>query len=484
MNKKLTTHVGKTVSANVFAAVTLAVGMLLCTPAQAFNLGNLTTLSILGEPLRLEYEVLDLTPAELESLQVTLASPDSYASRGLGYGSALEGMRLGLRRDASGKVLVRMEGQRAATEPFVDLLLNITWAAGSTTRSVSVMLSPATAYSSTSSTTSTTSTPPTSATPAGSVAPANVAAGAAPVSPSAQEPATSSAGTVLVQPGDTAGELALRERPPGVSQSQYLLALAQVNPSAFVEGNVNRLLAGATLSLPTEAQAQATPPTQARQIVAAQWEEFLAFRQQLATSRPGSAPDRPAAQAQGKLEGLRSGPNASTPIDKLTLSKPTASGAAAKSEQALLNERQAKDANARLQELSRNMSALNQLVAKAGSGDGPAITAALPAPPAAASLVDQLADHPAVLPVAGGLLGLALAWLGLRLRRKSATQAQTPATEAAQPIEPLGDAPVPHAEREPVQAEPGIKLDLALDLSDEPGRSDKPQARFKETSTS
>jgi hypothetical protein len=35
-----------------------------------------------------------------------------------------------------------------------------------------------------------------------------------------------------------------------------------------------------------------------------------------------------------------------------------------------------------------------------------------------------LVDHPAVLPVAGGLLALALAWLGLRLRRKAAPEPQ------------------------------------------------------------
>lgn len=495
-----------------FLAATLAASMLFCLPAHAFNLGNLATLSALGEPLRLEFEVLDLSPTDAESLQVTLASPQSYATRGLGYGQSLDGLRMVLMRNATGKLVIRVEGQRPAAEPFVDLLLNITWASGATTRAVSIMLAPGPAPD------TTTASAPSTSVAAGPLNEALKASSATEPSSTATTPVPSGQGTIVVQPGDTAGELALRELTPGVSQNQYLLALAKVNPSAFVEGNVNRLRAGASISLPTLAQAQATSAPEARQIIAAQWQEFQAFRQQTATSRPATAPERPVAEARGKIESLRSSPDTSTPSDKLTLSKPTAQGDG-KADQALLNERQASDADTRLKELDRTVKELNQLQTKTGSADpaspsgdtaGPstdsstaaslAPAADLPAPQPApgTSLVAQLADHPAVLPAAGGLLGLALAWLGLRLRRKTTAQGDEIATETGPELESLDDAVRLQAQplSEPAsksrlqrehsphnEVDMKLDLDLELDLDDETGRSRDAQARVKEASS-
>lgn len=474
-----------------FLAATLAASMLFCMSAHAFNLGNLAALSAVGEPLRLEFEVLDLSPTEAESLQVTLASPQSYASRGLGYEQSLDGLRLMLMRNAAGKLVIRMEGQRPAVEPFVDLLLNITWASGATTRSVSVMLAPTPGPASSQALAGTTASAPSTSLPAG---PLNeVSKTSSMADPTAPTPAPSGQGAVVVQPGDTAGELALRERPPEVSQSQYLLALAQINPSAFVEGNVNRLRAGATLSLPTPAQAQTTAAPDAQRLIAAQWQEFQTIRQQLATSRPASAPEQPTAEIKGKVESLRSSPDTSTPSDKLTLSTVIAQGDG-KADQALLNERQASEADARLKELDRTMKELSQLQAQTGSDSAappsgttaglgassqadaslaPAADLPAPQPTPGASLVEQLADHPAVLPAAGGLLGLALAWLGLRLRRKTAVQGDEiePASKSQ-----LQREPSPHDEAD-------VRLDLELDLDDEQDRSSRAQARTKEAST-
>ncbi len=511
----------------------LAASVLMTMPAHAFNLGQLTTFSALGEPLRLEFEVLDLRPADVDSFKVNIASPENYASRGLGYDSALEGLSLALVKTDNGRLVIRIEGKRPSAEPFVDLLLNISWASGATTRSVSVLLAPAPGTGLAvelprakaspevlAAATADAPSAPVLAGPSSETPKPSGMAGPSPAvpvfAPSAPVMPPSAPGAVVVQPGDTAGALAARELPPGVSQSQYLLALAQVNPSAFIEGNVNRLQAGATLSLPTPAQAQATSALQAQQIITTQWQEFQAFRQQLATSSPTSAPERPVAEAKGKLESPRSSPDTSAPSDKLTLSKPTAQGDA-KADQALLNERQANEADARLKELSRTMKELNQLKAQAGgagaappsgtaAGSGPSSSsnsptdaglvpaADLPAPQPApgASLIAQLADHPAVLPAAGGLLGLALAWLGLRLRRKTAEQDDETDARAVPLHEPLDDAvrlqaePLPQPEPEPSrpnEADLKLDLDLDLDLDDEPKRGTPAQRRAKEIST-
>lgn len=498
---------------------TLAMGLLLSLPAHALKLGRLTSYSALGEPLRLEIEVLELNANEVDGFKVALASPQNFASRGLAYGPVLDGIRLALTRTDNGRLVIRIEGQRPAGEPFVDLLLDLAWASGAATREVSLLLAPAVGAAARQEPPRAAALP--SISPSAPVPLVRAPLEPVPVSPPVPAPAAATTETrpestrppsfeasvrnTVVRRGDTAGQVASRERPADVDQSQYLLALLQKNPAAFAQGNVNRLKAGAVLNLPTAAQAQATPVAEARQIIATQWEDFRAFRQQLAGSTPTAVPNNPVGEARGQVENLRSGGSPATPTDKLTLSKPAAQSTAAKAEQALLEQRQAKDAADRLDELARNMRELSQVQAQAsgaetGTGqapgaagpavDLPATQAAPVSPPVTAeedtSLI-KLADHPAVLPVVGGLLALALAWLGLRLRRRTALAEDEFQHLASDPdfksdagfdsnfsagnvSAPDRAAPTSASPRPAYTMESGAALDLDLDLDDEPAR--------------
>ncbi len=484
----------------------------------------MNTLSVLGEPLQLEFEVLDLSPADVDSLKVALASAQSYASRGLGYDSALEGLRLGLIKSANGRWVIRIEGQRPTAEPFVDLLLDITWASGATTRAMSVLLATPPGTSGPTTARDLPNVPAASAgLEAGISSSASATSPASPIGPDAvqttlaakstavsqavpepdratqyaEKPATwapsPSLTAIVAQPGDTAGELARRGRPAGIEQSQYLLALVQGNPAAFVEGNVNRLQAGATLKLPSAAQAQLTPAPEARQIISAQWQEFQALRQQAVANSAAKASDAPTkagTQAQGQMESPRAAATA-RPADKLTLSKPGAQDSS-QADQALLNERQAKDANSRLDELNRTVKELSQLQANTDSTN-PATAVSSPAPTAgpkmdaavlATGLVDQLAEHPGVLPVAGSLFTLVMAWLGLRFRRKAqikTVELATSETALGKRLTPMGENAEPVFDLRPksdVQTEDDRKLDLVLDLDldDETGPANRGRA--------
>jgi pilus assembly protein FimV len=81
----------------------------------------------------------------------------------------------------------------------------------------------------------------------------------------AQAPA---AATLVVKDGLSATEIALDEVPPGTTIDQFLLALYELNPQAFVAGDLNRLLAQAKLALPTAEQANRVPLAQARETLA------------------------------------------------------------------------------------------------------------------------------------------------------------------------------------------------------------------------
>jgi len=76
--------------------------------------------------------------------------------------------------------------------------------------------------------------------------------------------------TTLVYPNDTLWRIADRTRAASVTNSQQMLAVQRLNPTAFVRDNINGLREWSMLSLPTVAQAQQMPAGEAAQSVAAQ----------------------------------------------------------------------------------------------------------------------------------------------------------------------------------------------------------------------
>jgi pilus assembly protein FimV len=74
-----------------------------------------------------------------------------------------------------------------------------------------------------------------------------------------------SAATMVVAPGQSATEIAMDQVPAGTTMELFLLAIYKLNTPAFVAGDINRLLAGASLRLPTADEANAVPLAQARE---------------------------------------------------------------------------------------------------------------------------------------------------------------------------------------------------------------------------
>ena len=109
-----------------------------------------------------------------------------------------------------------------------------------------------------------------------------------------------SAATMVVAPGQSATEIAMDQVPAGTTMELFLLAIYKLNTPAFVAGDINRLLAGASLRLPTAEEANAVPLAQAR-------EQLELLRQGAATAAapnevsagaaPSSAQAAPAASA-------------------------------------------------------------------------------------------------------------------------------------------------------------------------------------------
>jgi pilus assembly protein FimV len=413
----------------------LSLGSLVSFDACAVALGRLNVLSSIGEPLRAEVEILDLTPAEANSIRPSLASEDAYTAMGLDYNPDLKSIQFNVRETTDGRTVLQLNNSRPVTAAFIDLVLEVSWATGKITRDFTLLLTPAKSASS--------AQPVAPVLPMADIAVATKPAGTVAVTlPAAPR---SSPQRVTVVRGDTASQLVMQSLPVNVSLDQMLLALLRSNPDAFVAGNVNRLKAGAVLSMPTAGDATTVPRSEARKTIIAQSRDFNAFRQQLASN---ARPAQVAASGREATGQVKSSVKEKTPdaaaADKLTLSKGALKGTAAgtaSAEEKIAQERQAKEAADRMAELSKNISDLSQLntapattVANVTDGTKPATTSpaepalAAGAPPAITEdtvqtgLIGRLSNHPTVLPAAAVFLSLLLAWSLFRFRRNSAAK--------------------------------------------------------------
>lgn len=434
-------------------AALLMLGALSCFNAQALSLGRMQVQSYLGESLRAELELRDVSEADAKSFKVEVAPANTFRALGIDYQPAYTELVFNLQVLPEGRAVLKISGSRPVAVNFIDLVLDFSWASGRTTRDFTILIMPPAAPGPVAPLAPAVQETPASSAPAAPPAPAAAAqmpaAVPAPATPApavqAPKPVAAKGGARLtVKAGDTASELAVQAKSVNVSLDQMLLAMLRSNPDAFVANNVNRLLAGAELSVPTPDQAQALDPVEARKTILLQSQDFDAYRQQLA-NKAKEANVAPAGRtASGKVQSAvkDASPDAAA-TDKLTLSK-GAVQAGGSAEEKLSQERKAKDDAQRLAELSKNIKDLsdlgkNSLPATAPAGSpAPAATNVpaaadaslpainLPAPPALGedkpNLIDRLSKDDAVLPAAGVFLSLLLVWVLLRLRRNRPVQ--------------------------------------------------------------
>ncbi len=421
----------------IAAAVLSMVLSLAAQDAMALALGRINVLSALGEPLRAEIDVPEITAEEAASLRTAVANPEAFRAAGLEYNQALGAVQISLQRRANGSAFLRLNSDRTINEPFVDLILEASWASGRIVRDYTMLFDPSNMRQ---------AAAPTGATPAASSAPANApsplpAATARPSIPAVAAatrptktdgaPKTTPKPTdkpaqptpkdgVAVKSGDTAAALAARYKPAGLSLDQMLVAMLRASPDAFIGGNVNRLKSGAVIDM--QAAASSAPSTaegEAKQTIIAQAKDFNEFRRRLAAGAPTATAAAPSRAAGGKVQANVSEPKAqATAPDKLTLSK--GSVAAKAKEDAIAKEKQAKDNAARVAELSKNIQDLNKLgtttVAKPGaaapvgavaSAPGVKLPVATPSTPAAPTSTAAKAPTPTAAPVAAPVVAAA-----------------------------------------------------------------------------
>lgn len=440
--------------------------------SQAAGLGQINVLSGLGQPLRAEIQI-NATPQELQTLTAKVASPEAFRQANIPYASAIAALRATVEHRGQ-RAVVKLSSDRPINDPFVDLLVELDWDAGRLAREYTFLLDPVDIAA---------PRPLAARVDTPAAAPARAVRPEAPAAQASQDGGAS----YRVQRGDTLRRIAESNRPADATLDQMLVALYRSNPAAFDGGNINRLKAGAILSIPSGAAVGGVDATEARREVVAQAADFDAYRRRLASAAVERPAEAPAAEqsGSGRIVPRVDAPAAAPAGDKVQISRTQESGQGPNAEVAtrlqsleeelVSREKALDEANARLAQLEQNIRELQKLLqlksesmaqAQAGAAGVPAAPAPEAAPPAPVAapaapvaeapaapkpeetpppapapapvpapavedegFVQSLLKDPALLAAGGGVAALLLVFAGLRLRKRR-QEADTPQTSA------------------------------------------------------
>ncbi len=449
-------------------AIALLVGA--SCAAHAAGLGKLTVSSALGQVLAAEIDLVSLQPGELESLTARVASPESYRDAKIEYSSVLRLLRFSVEKRGNGQPYLKVTSVAPVNEPFVDVLIEVTWPAGRLQREYPILLDPPGFSEAKAAAAPAVSAPPKSAaapvatpmpTPepvAASPAPAPEAGGS-PSAKSEMAAAAPGAGAAKdsygpVEKGETLSKIAGAVKSADVSLDQMLTALYRENKSAFIDENMNRLKAGQILRVPSAEEVGKISVKEANQEVRTHVANWRAYREGLAGS-VASMPTRSesARAAVGQVGGAAvpaPTPPAAESKDVLKLSKTEGAkaGAAGKAggsqdrlnamqEELTAKDKALKEAQSRVADLEKQIRDMQRLVDLKGGAPAKAAEAAK-TPPAKAE-----PPKPAEAKPAPAETKVAAAPAPTEAAKPAPTEAPKPAPPKPAPPKPAAKKPAP-----------------------------------------
>lgn len=242
--------------------------------AQALGLGEIELQSYLNQPLNAEIDVNRLDGVSRDEIIVNLASEQDFERVGLRRDYFLTRLNFEVTTAPNGELVITVTSSEPVREPYLNFLVEVTWPSGRVMREYSVLVDPP-VYAEDSGVSETVQ-------PAQTQQPATQSRTTTRQQPT---PAATTSGTGAstggvrtlgpVQASDTLWELAQRVRPDNsVSMNQVMLALQDLNPDAFINGNINRLKRGEVLRVPDIDDIRARTQAQANREVAAQNRAF------------------------------------------------------------------------------------------------------------------------------------------------------------------------------------------------------------------
>lgn len=214
----------------------IALAILMPSVSLAVELGNLNVNSKLGENLDLELGLLSVMPVEIGTMEVGLASRSDFARAEVIYPENANLLNFDVVEGDDGQYFVTITSEDPVNDTYLHLLILANWSGGKVVREYTALLDP----------------PLYTGTPASSVEVASTGEASDTSSTTSVSSSSAYPSSITVQRGDTlSGIVARLNAPDSVSLYQGLTSLLEANPDAFVDGNMNRLKAGAELNIPT-----------------------------------------------------------------------------------------------------------------------------------------------------------------------------------------------------------------------------------------
>jgi pilus assembly protein FimV len=199
---------------------------------------------------------------------VNIASPRDFERVGLDRSHFLTQLSFEVTTAPDGSLVVNVTSREALREPYLNFLVEVTWPQGRLMREYAVLVDPP-MYAEDSGLQEEVTAPSATATASSPRTQASSTSQRTDRARSATRSAADQFGPT--GPSDTLWSIAERVRPDNsLSIQQVMLALQDLNPDAFIGGNINRLKRGQVLRVPTTEQVRARTRAEANRLVNAQ----------------------------------------------------------------------------------------------------------------------------------------------------------------------------------------------------------------------
>lgn len=283
----------------------MTAGLTLSAWGNAVGLGGINVVSGLGQPLKAEIELVAVSKTDKPGLVARLASPDAYKGAGLDYPSGVKySFEVGSR--ANGEPYLKLSSNREINDPFVSLLIELSWSSGKLMREYTFLLDPPGYVAAQPAAAAVQAVAPEVVQSAPLIAPVEkpeqvrqlakpVESIAKPVERPVARPAEKQAvrterrasasvttGAITVKQGDTLNALAAGIKPDDVSLERMLVALYRANAEQFDGKNMNRIRSGKILRVPDHDEVINVTQVEANREIHAQTSDWNAYRQKLA----------------------------------------------------------------------------------------------------------------------------------------------------------------------------------------------------------
>ncbi len=373
----------------LIGALGFVAGIVLSGFVFAVSMGGINVVSALGEPLVVEIRLEAASKAEAGTISARLAMPDMFKAAGLDYPYGLPPLKFQIEtRTDNGKPYLKITSTRPINEPFVTLLVELSWSSGRLLREYTFLLDPPgyaaalpkveevrpveSSVFATSGLELQDEQATRATVTAGKAAPVEATPTTSQIFTAVAERSNVASGIIKVKRGDTLNKLAHQTKPDDVSLERMLVALYRANADAFDGKNMNRLKTGKILRVPEQSELDNLAQADAVTEIRAQAADWHAYRQKLAAASVLAAEETAAREVSGKINTsvVDKAPAAKESAKEVVrLSKGETSGAKdvqnkrlTLEEEAIAKKKSLQESNERVAVLEKNVKAMQHLM--------------------------------------------------------------------------------------------------------------------------